>query len=177
MEVCESLRPVGRASQHVLLTFQEVLQTDCFTGKVNRICSVAHAMNASEQETGCSFWFHRLNDVLVSEVNLIHQPSLACHFTQFSHVRQLSLLNIHLPTWHCPGLSSPPSHSNPVFCLVVSARIGLQTLSLVGSLGFWFYWRVVGDRTPQLSPCGLYTQSAYPYTFPTNVCLLALDTF
>lgn len=137
---------------------------------------MAHAMNASGQETGCSFWFHRLNDVLVLEVNLIHQTSFACHFTQFSHVRQLLLLNIHLPAWHCPGLSSHPL--TPTLFSALCCLQGLDSRHFPWS-GLWGSgsvreWLVIELHSSAHLGC---TRRALTHTFPINVCLLALDTF
>lgn len=62
------------------------------------------------QGTGCSSWFCTLCNVLVSEVSLIHVPSLSGHFNHFSHSKQLLFPTFHLPAWHCPDPGPMPSH-------------------------------------------------------------------
>ena len=87
------------------------------------------------QETGCSSWFCTLNNSLVSEVILIHLSWLPYHFNHFSCVKLL-FPAFHLPAWHCPSPSPLPSLPNPVFCLVESVGIRVQTLSF----SFFFYF-------------------------------------
>lgn len=86
-------RALDRAAQHVLLTFPgTLLDRFYFFRKVNRICKIALVMNMLPgQDMDCSSWFYSLNNVLVSEVDLIHLPSLACHINHFNYVKKLLL--------------------------------------------------------------------------------------
>lgn len=115
-------RALDRASQHVLLTFPGTrLDRFCFFRKVNRICKIALVMNMLPgQDMGCSSWFYSLNNVLVSEADLIHLPSLACHINHLLREKivadflfaSLALIQV------------LRSHSYPRFYFVVSAKIG-----------------------------------------------------
>lgn len=73
-----------------------------------------------------------------------------------------------------------PSPSKPLFCLVISAVIGPQTLSLVRSLGLWFYWWMVADKIPQWTRSFIHmgcTHRELTHTFPINICFPVPDTF
>ena len=115
-----------------LLTFQHtLLDRFCLCRKNQQDLQDGSCQEyVPRQETGCSSWFYTLNNGLVSDVILMHLSWLPHHFNHFSCMKPL-FPAFCLPAWHCPNSSPLPSLSNPVFGLVESVGIRIQTLYFI----------------------------------------------